>query len=155
MKRVSSTHGAYGRNHPKSIRWMVDFDYLGQLSPEEKEWLAAFADKHYGADFRGDTEWTSEERREAYRRKNAANCDVLTRVRETADDSDTVALESPPLDVGPTPTYLTSAEYQGALDTFRRTLKPGRAPGPPRATAEHKSALAALKEITHGPTEEE
>lgn len=68
------------KSYPRSVAWRVDVDYLAKLNPDEQAWLAAFLDRHYAGDFRGDVgpEWTTEERRASYRDKNAANRDLMT-----------------------------------------------------------------------------
>jgi len=156
-RKKSGTYGAFARSHPKSVRWMVDYDYASKLKPEDKEWLAEFSDRYYGADFRGDEEhtWPTEARREAFQRKNAANADVLTRVREGAEDVLDLALEAPEVDTTPLPRYLATPRYQGALETFRSHLKSGRSPGVPEATEDLAVARERLREITHGTSEED
>lgn len=156
MTKRKGTYGAYPRNHPKAIRWMVDQDYVAKLSQEEREWLAAFNDRYYGADFRGDDEWSPEEKREAYRRKNAANADLLTRHREMMADADDPALEIevPEQDLGPLPVFLSGPRYQGAVAAFRSHLKEGRASRKPEPSEALEKARAELESITHGTTEE-
>ena len=70
------TAGSFAR----SVAWRVDQDYTQALGPSEREWLAAFNDRYYGADFRGESEvaWSTNDRRAVYRDKNRANRDLMT-----------------------------------------------------------------------------
>ena len=70
------------------MSWAVDLDYVHQLSPEEKAWMAQFLDRHYGGDFRGpsEAEWTDAARRAAYRRKNSANRDLFAHDESSGED---------------------------------------------------------------------
>lgn len=135
---------------------MVDQDYLQQLSPEELAWMAGFNDRYYGADFRGDAEWSPEERREAYGRKNAANADMYERTDYVAKgDAEAVdLLEAPEADLDPLPGFLSDPRYQGALETFRAHLAEGRADRNPTSTQALEDARAELERIVHDAPEE-
>lgn len=123
--------GLVPRNHPRSVSWAVDFDYLGDLSPEEREWLGRFADGYYKADPQAMTDLSPEDKRRVYNRKNAANRDAYTakvhdRAMVTAGDSrgqDTAAADEG-ANQDPTPEYLSSPEYKAALAEYRATLHP-------------------------------
>lgn len=164
-KKRRGTFGAYGKNHPAAVAWRVDADYLNKLTQEEREWYAAFCDKYYGGDFRGEGggEWTEEEKREAYIDKNRANSDAYTNYQYDAE-SDTwrprllprhfemnehagVLAEDPNRDLTEVPDYLDDPEYKAALAEFRRHLHPGRAPREPVDTPELRRAREKVKEI--------
>ena len=111
---------------PRSVAWRVDQDYVATLAPEHKEWLAQFNDRFYGADFRGETSvaWSTDERREVYRAKNAANRDVMTVdiphhgqdiPVETVELEDAVAFDDGPLD---------SPSYKAAREAYRLNPSP-------------------------------
>jgi hypothetical protein len=111
---------------PRSIAWRVDQDYTRDLPKEAREWLAAFNDRYYGADFRGESkvEWTVAERREIYRDKNRANRDLMTSALP-ADDveppDETVELEdfvTDDLD------YLDDEVYKAAREAYRNDPSP-------------------------------
>ena len=115
-KRGGST-GLAAATFPRSVAWRVDQDYAERLSTDERQWLAEFNDSYYGADFRGVAEgrWSTNERREVYRAKNAANrdlmtCDVPTHGLDLPEDSiefDELVLDDGPLDE---PKYKTARE---------------------------------------------
>ena len=115
-KRGGST-GLAAATFPRSVAWRVDQDYADQLGQDERRWLAEFNDAFYGADFRGVAEerWSTNERREVYRAKNAANrdlmtCDVPTHGLDLPEDSiefDELILDDGPLDE---PKYKTARE---------------------------------------------
>ena len=123
-KKAKNLHGLNARTFPQSVRWKVDQDYLGKLTPEEKEWLSRFNDCFIGADFRGDDEktWTPEERRVVYRAKNAAGRDVFTSGlvdvgRHIPERKTDFSDENPE-----TPAYLNSKQYKEALSEFREEI---------------------------------
>jgi len=115
-KRGGST-GLAAATFPRSVAWRVDQDYTDRLGQDERRWLAEFNDAFYGADFRGVAEerWSTSERREVYRAKNAANrdlmtCDVPTHGLDLPEDSiefDELVLDDGPLDE---PKYKTARE---------------------------------------------
>jgi hypothetical protein len=58
----------------------IDFDYLDQLSPEEKAWLSAFMEEYNGANFNHEGEklhTTKEQKKDSYHRNNARNRDLM------------------------------------------------------------------------------
>jgi len=116
------------QNHPHSIAWRVDQDYVDRLAPDEAQWLADFIDRYYGADFRGPSasSWTDEEKRERYRAKNAANRDVVTwSVTFSGQHGDfTLDGRVGDEDLSPTPAYQESPTYKKALATFRQDPSP-------------------------------
>lgn len=63
-----------------SIRDFLDFDYLDQLSPKDKEFLNKFATESYSADFRGDKPLYTgkKKRRQIYRENNSRNNDMTS-----------------------------------------------------------------------------
>jgi hypothetical protein len=104
----------------------VDQDYVSTLAPEHKEWLAQFNDRFYGADFRGPAvhEWSTDERREVYRAKNAANRDLMTCEAPTHGvdvPEETVEFEEMSVaDDGP----LDDARYKAAREAYREDPSP-------------------------------
>lgn len=118
---------------------MVDQDYVEKLDAETRKWLAEFNDHHHGASFSPtDAQaWSTDERRAAYRAKNASGRDAYTihevsgRVSHIPDlerktpsgrprSFDPVA--APELDLAPTPGYLDAAEYKAALAEYRAAM---------------------------------
>jgi len=166
-KKAPGTYGAYRRNFPASVRWRVDQDYLEKLSPSERQWLAQFNDRYYGADFRGDTEqeWSNQERRAAFVAKNTANGDLGPfdgYVRPAKDELQPLdciedhldsTVDEQPQNSEPTPEYLSSPAYKQARDEFRALLAPGRKPLPPARTPAFEVAQKRLKALT--PTNDE
>ena len=124
-KRGGST-GLAPATFPRSVAWRIDQDYVGQLSPSDKEWLAEFNDRYYGADFRGpsDSEWSTDERREVYRNKNRANRHLMTCAlpAENADlPHPTVELEELSVD---DLDYLDASGYKAARAAYRDDPSP-------------------------------
>ena len=120
------TTGLAASTFPRSVAWRVDQDYADFLSADERQWLADFNDRFYGADFRGETSvaWSTDERREVYRAKNAANRDVMTVdiphhgqdiPVETVELEDAVAFDDGPLD---------SPSYKAAREAYRLNSSP-------------------------------
>ena len=123
-KRGGST-GLAAATFPRSVAWRVDQDYAERLSTDERQWLAEFNDSYYGADFRGVVEgrWSTDERREVYRAKNAANrdlmtCDVPAHGLDLPEE--TVELEELLFDDGP----LDDERYKVAREAYRREPSP-------------------------------
>lgn len=113
------------RSYPRSVAWAVDVDYAKDLGPEDKAWLASFLDRHYGADFRGEDgpQWTVEEKRAAYRAKNAANRDVMTALVPTLSAPDEPSVDFD--DIEPDDDLDTdSVQYRSARDAFRAEPSP-------------------------------
>jgi hypothetical protein len=107
------------------VAWRVDQDYADRLNPDERGWLAEFNDAFYGADFRGVPEgrWSTDERREVYRAKNAANRDLMTTdIPHHGVDfpEELVELDDVPLDDGP----LEDPRYKTARDAYRKDPSP-------------------------------
>jgi len=121
------TTGLAASTFPRSVAWRVDQDYADRLSLDERQWLADFNDRFYGADFRGETNvtWSTDERREVYRAKNAANRDLMTTdipyhgwdmaEEETVELEEAVALDDGPLD---------SPSYKAAREAYRKNPSP-------------------------------
>lgn len=112
-------------SHPRSVAWRVDMDYTHRLGPEDRAWLAAFVDRHYAGDFRGDVgpDYSTEERRASYRAKNAANRDVMTVCVPTLNTPDEPAVEFD--DIEPDDGLDTdSPAYRSARDAYRRDPSP-------------------------------
>lgn len=150
--KKTGTYALYPRNHPRSISWAIDLDYISKLSPEEARWLAEFVDRHYGGDFRGDVDgdWSVAERREAYRRKNIANSDMYAQLSgaQMLEDMDTVYdMESPVIDLEPTPDYLSSDAYKEALANYRENLAQGRKTVTPKDTPALRRTKKALDRV--------
>ena len=123
-KRGGST-GLAAATFPRSVAWRVDQDYAERLSGDERQWLAEFNDSYYGADFRGVVEgrWSTDERREVYRAKNAANrdlmtCDVPAHGLDLPEE--TVELDELQLDDGP----LDEPRYKTAREAYRLEPSP-------------------------------
>ena len=123
-KRGGST-GLAAATFPRSVAWRVDQDYAERLSTDERQWLAEFNDSYYGADFRGvvESRWSTDERREVYRAKNAANrdlmtCDVPAHGLDLPEE--TVELDELQLDDGP----LDDERYKVAREAYRREPSP-------------------------------
>jgi len=123
-KRGGST-GLAAATFPRSVAWRVDQDYAERLSTDERQWLAEFNDSYYGADFRGVVEgrWSTDERREVYRAKNAANrdlmtCDVPAHGLDLPEE--TVELDELQLDDGP----LDEPRYKTAREAYRLEPSP-------------------------------
>ena len=126
FRKAGGVAGLVSTTFPRSVSWRVDQDYVASLSKAQKQWLAEFNDRYYGADFRGasETEWTVDERREIYRDKNRANRDLMT-CALPADDVDppdeTVELEELVADdLG----YLDDEGYKAARETYRNDPSP-------------------------------
>lgn len=68
MKRFSC-HATY--------LYMDSLSYLKQLPPADQEWLLAFLDVYYAAAFNPDPAITKAQRKIDYRRKRAAQTDVV------------------------------------------------------------------------------
>ena len=125
-------YGLYSRTHAKPVRWQVDWDYLDKLNPEEKAWLARFADEYYDGSFKNDGGelHTKEQRRECYRKKNSANVDVYSIYDEGGAlvRGDVPEREVEQVRNWQTPEYLDDEDYKNARDGFRRhTPTDGRA----------------------------
>ena len=124
-KRGGST-GLAAATFPRSVAWRVDQDYAERLSGDERRWLAEFNDSYYGADFRGVPEgrWSTSERREVYRAKNAANRDLMTVDIPTHGldfPEETVEFDELPLsDDGP----LEDPRYKTAREAYRKDPSP-------------------------------
>ena len=124
-KRGGST-GLAAATFPRSVAWRVDQDYAERLSGDERRWLAEFNDAFYGADFRGVPEgrWSTSERREVYRAKNAANRDLMTVDIPTHGldfPEELVELEDlPVVDDGP----LEDPRYKAAREAYRKDPSP-------------------------------
>jgi hypothetical protein len=77
------------RRYPKSVAWSVDQDYWHNLSKDERAWLHKFNLRYYNADFSSSkadssADWSREEKRASYNRKNTANRDVFTNPTQLA-----------------------------------------------------------------------
>lgn len=111
---------------PRSVAWRVDADYVRDLGPEDRAWLAAFNDRYYGADFRGESpaEWSVADRRESYRAKNAANRDMMT-ARQPSDDEppDALVEAEDGLLVDDT-AWTDSEDYRRAREAYRADSSP-------------------------------
>lgn len=110
-------HGLYARNFPKAIREFVDQDYTGQLSPEEKEWLARFNDEFYGGKFRKGIKplhTTQDDRRARWRELRSSRIDVFA--QPILDHKE------PP---EPTTEAVSRNILQEALKAYRKAVKEG------------------------------
>lgn len=168
------TYALYSRNHPRALQWRVDLDYVKQLSPEHRAWLARFIDGFYGGDYRGDEETPVSDKRTAYQAKNRAMRDLYTAPSVLVLSSEDVATawtragmsrsedytlnltSDPDLDLSPTPPYLDTPEYKSALASYRAQLDQGTKAIAPAPSPELDQADANLRSIvkkgTRGPT---
>lgn len=115
------------RSYPRSKAWRVDCDYVKALHPADKDWLAAFLDRYYGADFRGASpaEWSDEDRKERYRANNAANRDLMTCAVPAEEQPDDPVLElEDAFDLPDDTTYTTTPDYKAALAAYRDDPSP-------------------------------
>jgi hypothetical protein len=71
---------------PRSVSAYYDYDYLHKLSPKDLAWLLEFTNRYLRASFTkgAPDDWSQEEKREAYRRKNSANRDSMYRTADLA-----------------------------------------------------------------------
>jgi hypothetical protein len=126
-----NTQGAYGKNHIRPVRALVDYDYLNKLPPKDKAWLARFTDEQYGGKFTGLN--GKDERKALDRERNHRRQDVYAiaegigtlRYNPDSDDSDSDS-DSAGVDEAPAvtqvPAYLSSPEYKAALAKYRSYL---------------------------------
>lgn len=172
MGRKNNTHALHARNHPLSIKWRVDMDYVDKLSPEQKQWMAGFIDAHYSGDFRGapESDWPTVERRKSYTNKNVANADCyhglenehlltgfdapvsarfnnLTRLDKSNAQKVSDCIPALPTDLSPTPEYLNSPEYKKALAEYRANLNQTRRVCKPKETSAYFVALNNLNKV--------
>jgi hypothetical protein len=153
------TYGVYAKNHPRSVQWKVDYDYLAQLSPEEKQWLAKFTDEFVGADFRHSDVLhdTVKARRQAYKDNNAAKQDAYSKLDAMGRLVRAGTALKPPAaaDTGETPEYLDYPGYKRAVQAYRDLMPTDRRRSMPdtpktraaRATIER---IARMHEDDHG-----
>jgi hypothetical protein len=155
-------HALRKKHHNASTREFVDIDYAHKLSPEERAWMSDFLDGHYNARFRteGTRDWSDEEKREAYRRKNDRNKDALTAAQnrdgvDALEDHPDLTPDAPP-DWSDSPAYLDSPEYKAARERVRSLLHPHNRPlcPPPQNLPALEKAQADLKEIVNAPAPE-
>lgn len=111
---------------PRSIAWRVDADYVRELGPADRAWLAAFLDRYYGADFRGESpvEWSTSDRQERYRAKNAANRDMMTANLPTDDEPPERILEAEDALISDDSTWTESEAYRRAREAYRADSSP-------------------------------
>jgi hypothetical protein len=65
---------------------LIDYDYIGRLTEEEKQWLNKFTEEYVNASLDSENvennfHNTQELKRDCYRRNNARNRDILTRAK--------------------------------------------------------------------------
>lgn len=103
----------------------MDQDYTERLSPGQKQWLAEFNDRYYGADFRGEAEmsWSTEDRRSVYRDKNRANRDLMTCALPVDVEVPDETVEMEEL-VYPNDGRLDGAKYKAAREAYRADPSP-------------------------------
>lgn len=111
---------------PRSVAWRIDQDYVRNLNPDERAWLAAFNDRFYGADFRGETEqaWTTEQRQERYRAKNAANRDTMTSTQSANVEPPEDIVEAEDALLTDDSQWTDSEDYRHARDAYRAVSSP-------------------------------
>ncbi len=124
-RKRGGTSGLVAGTYPRSVAWRVDQDYASTLGPTEREWLAQFNDRYYGADFRGESEvaWSTNDRREVYRDKNRANRDMMTCALavEAEAPHEVIELEDVVVD---DLRHLDDAEYKAAREAYRANPSP-------------------------------
>lgn len=177
MAKKPNNYALNAHNHPISVGWRVDYDYLKKLTPEQKTWLAGFTDAFYSGDFRKapEKDWPTSERRASYTRKNVANSDCyhglekecllsgldspltgiktsnLTRLMRGQEKSNVQkvvdTIPSLPVDSTPTPAYLNTPEYKKAREAYRANLNQGRRECAPKASPTLNSTHEALNKI--------
>ena len=148
------THGAYARNHPKSVQWKVDYDYVAKLSDEDKAWLAKFTDEFVGGDLRHSdpVHDTPELRRLAYAGNNVGKRDFYSKMDAMGKlDRQGVRTVLPPdaHDAGedaPAPAYLAYPGYKRALARLRALYPDDQRRGLPD-TPEVRAARADIERI--------
>lgn len=119
-------YGLHPRSFSRVVRDQVDQDYVDKLSDEDKEWLAKFNQAFYDGNFKGEgkEDWTTDQRRAAYRANNARKRDVYGRARGLGAlaYSDTLDRESQSdePDLEPSPAYLDTVEWREAVAEWRR-----------------------------------
>jgi hypothetical protein len=130
VKRPAKSKRTFGlkpSDFPRNVRHHVDQDYVDTLSPEDKAYLAEFNEHFYGASFTVDTQdWSPDDRRISYRRKNAINADLYSIANsvghvhhpENLDDLG----EDKPQDWNPQPLYQNTPEYTHALAELRAAI---------------------------------
>ena len=79
-KKKKKLWGLEVNTFPRYSKGYMDYDYVEQLSDEEKEWLATFNDEYYGNTFRKSGKKLHEEdqdtKRAIYRQTNERNRDM-------------------------------------------------------------------------------
>lgn len=90
-RRDSIKHPALDKKYMPRVRQeLVDYDYIDQLSPEEKDWLNKFSDEYINASFKKDgTDIQSYEKygKDSNDRNNARNRCLYTALKNKADRS--------------------------------------------------------------------
>ena len=75
------------KNHPRTRAEYIDYDFIKELSPDEKAWLSKFTDEYYGASLAKKEDWTGrrkdfhrlkKERKACRDRNNARLRDVVS-----------------------------------------------------------------------------
>lgn len=88
-RRDSVQHPALNKRYMPRVRQeLIDYDYLDQLSPEEKDWLNKFTDEYVNASFQNDgTDIQSYEQygKDCNDRNNARNRCLYTDLRNKGD----------------------------------------------------------------------
>ena len=99
MSKKKKYYGLSSAHTRKPAREYVDFDYIDQLSEEEKEWLNRFSREFYHNNLRADDATalhnTPELRRSCYSAENARNrCGFVKWGRVPFDMTDTMDTET-------------------------------------------------------------
>lgn len=144
--------GLLPSNFRQTTRWKIDFDYVDQLSPKEREWLSKFADGFYGGDFRG-RRWTKAERSEVNMAIKAERDDSYAIASLVGNVVNDVVIDRPMQDEDQTatPEYLDDPTYKRARDRYRAQLQPFRKYQYPKDTPELRKAENWLKRVTPEP----
>lgn len=78
-KRRKKAAGCYPQCHYQYSREFVDFDYVDDLTDEEAEWLANFADNYYSGRFKKDDEKNPiKNKKEGYNRASKQRFDIMS-----------------------------------------------------------------------------
>lgn len=121
--------------YPRTVRELVDQDYLAALSPKDRAFLEKFNDEFYGASFTDEPlHASSAARRDLYNIKNARNTDIYGRGSRSGAPPD-VSTEGPGGHVEKdwsTPRHVDRPEYREALNSFRSLIPADRRKKTPR-----------------------
>lgn len=126
-KRNKSVKKPKASNYRLTTRWLVDYDYVSKLSPEDQAWLAQFTDEYYAGDFSYDEPLHADKdlQLERYRAQNYNWNDAVTRASVTASVHGLDGISDPDLasDQRPVPKYQGELEYKAVLQEYRALIE--------------------------------